>query len=58
VYGAAAASVAAASACRLARHRPETTTPEHKAFAAARLAAGAEMLRDLWYTAWVTSAAP
>ena len=38
--------------------QPETTTPEHKAFAAARLAAGAEMLRDLWYTAWVTSAAP
>ncbi len=38
--------------------QPETATPEQKAFAAARLAAGAEMLRDLWYTAWVTSAAP
>lgn len=36
--------------------QPETTTPEQKAFAAARLAAGAEMLRDVWYTAWVTSA--
>ena len=30
---------------------------EHKAFAVARLAAGATMLRDLWWTAWVTSAA-
>ncbi len=29
---------------------------EHKAFAVARLAAGATMLRDLWWTAWVTSA--
>jgi hypothetical protein len=28
----------------------------HKAFAVARLAAGATMLRDLWWTAWVTSA--
>jgi hypothetical protein len=35
----------------------DTTSPEHHAFAAARLAAGAEMLRDLWWTAWVTSAA-
>ncbi len=34
----------------------ETTTAEQKAFASARLAAGATMLRDLWYTAWVTSA--
>jgi hypothetical protein len=34
----------------------ESTTPEQKAFASARLAAGAEMLRDIWYTAWVTSA--
>lgn len=31
-------------------------SPEHKAFAAERLAAAATMLRDLWYTAWVTSA--
>ena len=34
----------------------ETSTAEQKAFAAARLAAGAEMLRDMWYTAWITSA--
>lgn len=34
----------------------ETTTPEQKAFAVARLAAGAQMLRDVWYTAWITSA--
>lgn len=34
---------------------PEQATPEQKAFAIARLAAGAEMLRDIWYTAWVTS---
>ncbi|MBL0939040.1 MAG: hypothetical protein IBJ03_09100 [Gemmatimonadaceae bacterium] len=36
--------------------QPETTTPEQKAFAVARLSAGAEMLRDIWYTAWMTSA--
>jgi hypothetical protein len=35
-----------------------TVSPDHKRFAAARLAAGAEMLRDLWWTAWVTSAPP
>jgi hypothetical protein len=34
----------------------ESTTAEQKAFASARLSAGAEMLRDVWYTAWVTSA--
>jgi hypothetical protein len=34
----------------------ETSTPEQRAFAAARLSAGAEMLRDIWWTAWVTSA--
>jgi len=28
---------------------------EHKAFAVRRLAAGATMLRDLWWTAWITS---
>ena len=28
-----------------------------KAFATDRLAAGARMLRDIWWTAWVTSAA-
>lgn len=33
-----------------------TTAPANKAFAVARLAAGATMLRDIWWTAWVTSA--
>jgi hypothetical protein len=33
-----------------------TTAIENKAFAADRLAAGARMLRDIWWTAWVTSA--
>lgn len=32
------------------------TSPAHVRFAAERLAAGAAMLRDLWWTAWVTSA--
>lgn len=36
---------------------PEQANAEQKAFAIARLSAGAEMLRDLWYTAYVTSAA-
>ncbi len=35
--------------------RAETATSEQKTFAVARLAAGAEMLRDIWYTAWITS---
>jgi len=30
-------------------------SPEHKKFVNERLAAGAQMLRDLWWTAWVTS---
>ncbi|MEP7340206.1 MAG: hypothetical protein ABI977_20905 [Acidobacteriota bacterium] len=30
-------------------------SPEHKKFVSERLAAGAQMLRDLWWTAWVTS---
>jgi hypothetical protein len=34
----------------------ETKSPEHKKFVSGRLAAGAQMLRDLWWTAWVTSA--
>ena len=33
-----------------------TTAPENKAFVTDRLAAGSRMLRDLWYTAWATSA--
>lgn len=32
-----------------------TTAPENKRFTTARLAAGAQMLRNLWWTAWVTS---
>src|SRR5205823_2179808 len=32
-----------------------TTAPENKTFVAQRLAAGAQMLRDVWYTAWMTS---
>lgn len=34
----------------------QTTAPEDKRFTAQRLADGAQMLRDLWWTAWVTSA--
>jgi hypothetical protein len=34
-----------------------TTDAEHKRFTAERLVAGARMLRDLWWTAWVTSGA-
>lgn len=33
----------------------QTTSPEDKAFVASRLAAGAQMLRDIWWTAWMTS---
>jgi len=36
----------------------ETRSPEHKKFVSERLAAGAQMLRDLWWTAWVSSATP
>ena len=35
--------------------QPDATTSEQQAFATARLAAGAEMLRDVWWTAWMTS---
>lgn len=35
---------------------PDTRGAEHKRFAAERLAAGAQMLRDVWWTAYVTSA--
>lgn len=34
------------------------SSPEHKKFVSERLAVGAQMLRDLWWTAWTTSAAP
>lgn len=33
----------------------QTQGAEHKRFTAERLAAGATMLRDLWWTAWLTS---
>ena len=33
-----------------------SNSPENKKFVSERLAAGAQMLRDLWWTAWVTSA--
>jgi hypothetical protein len=35
-----------------------TSDAEDKAFTVARLAAGARMLRDVWWTAWVTSGQP
>jgi hypothetical protein len=35
-----------------------TTAPENKAFTVERLAAGTRMLRDIWFTAWVTSGQP
>lgn len=36
----------------------EKGTPEGKQFVEKRLAAGAQMLTDLWYTAWLESAKP
>jgi hypothetical protein len=35
-----------------------TTSVEDKAFTVDRLAAGAKMLRDIWWTAWITSGQP
>lgn len=40
---------------KIEAYGPETKGAEHKRFAAERLAAGATMLRDLWWTAYVTS---
>jgi hypothetical protein len=37
---------------------PTNADAAHRRFTAARLAAGATMLRDLWWTAWVTSGLP
>ena len=34
----------------------QTKSADHKQFTAERLAAGAQMLRDLWWTTWVSSA--
>jgi hypothetical protein len=41
---------------KAAAFNAETTAPANKEFAVARLAAGATMLRDLWWSAWITSA--
>ena len=41
---------------KVARFDSTTIAEGHKKFTAERLAAGAEMLRDLWWTAWETSA--
>ena len=38
-----------------AKYDKQTTAPENKAFAIDRLVAGVEMLRALWWTAWVKS---
>lgn len=36
-------------------YNDKTTAPENKEFAVERLVAGVQMLRDLWWTAWVRS---
>jgi hypothetical protein len=36
-------------------YNDKTTAPENKEFAVERLVAGVQMLRDLWWTAWVKS---
>ena len=43
---------------KIAPFGAQTTAAENKTFTVGRLAAGAQMLRDLWYTAWITSKAP
>ena len=40
------------------RFDAKTEGAEHRRFTAERLAAGATMLRDVWWTAWVSSATP
>lgn len=40
------------------RFGPETTSSAHHEFAIQRLVAGAEMLRALWWTAWLESGEP
>jgi hypothetical protein len=42
---------------KASRFDSTNTNADNKRFAADRLAAGAVMLRDLWWTAWVTSSA-
>ena len=41
---------------REARFSEQTTAPANKVFIVDRMAVGATMLRNLWWTAWVTSA--
>ena len=41
---------------KTARWDVNNTRPESKQFVAARLAAGSQMLANLWYTAWINSA--
>lgn len=41
---------------KTARWEGKNTNPRSKTFVAARLAAGAQMLANLWYTAWINSA--
>ena len=40
------------------RWSAETTSPAHREFAIERLVAGANMLRDVWWSAWVESSTP
>jgi hypothetical protein len=40
---------------RIESFGPETRADEHEQFAIERLVAGANMLRDLWWTAWIRS---
>ena len=40
------------------RFGPENGSPSHKQFAVERLSAGVEMLRALWWTAWLESGTP
>jgi hypothetical protein len=41
---------------KTARWEASNRDPRSKEFVASRLAAGAQMLANLWYTAWVNSA--
>jgi hypothetical protein len=43
---------------KLSRFDTNTVNPANKEFAVDRLVFGAKMLRDIWWTAWVTSAQP
>jgi hypothetical protein len=43
---------------KTARWEPSNRTPASKQFVAERLAAGSQMLVNLWYTAWMNSADP